>query len=266
MATQTSGPWEQYSSQTPEHGPWEEYASATPSEAELKAPPLNTEGIQISPHPGATIGPGEPASPANNFEGSGKFRGANPFERYMDEAENLTYEGAKQHPIQNFIGQTAKRGREFGNILSTMGMLFMGPGGTAPAEGVAPPAAQTPVWKGQVPGAVPSAPESPANAISTPQEHIWHPANPKVEGPLTEEGNLSSGPSAEAAQPAAGPQREPTMKDLGQQIEQAAGYDRNAPIYRRPQGTVGAQTVGEQPNIEVAGPRIQTPSRNETLT
>jgi hypothetical protein len=50
-------------------------------------------------------------------------------------------------------------------------------------------------------------------------------------------------------------------------VKQAAGTNDQAPIYVRPaRGSVGAQTVGEQPTIEIPSPRIQTPSRNETLT
>jgi hypothetical protein len=56
------------------------------------------------------------------------------------------------------------------------------------------------------------------------------------------------------------------MKDLRPQIEKGAGYDRNAPIYKRPQGTVGAQTVGEEPNTNLEAPKIETPSRSETMT
>lgn len=76
--------------------------------------------------------------------------------------------------------------------------------------------------------------------------------------------------------PAAGPPPTPkptaplSDRQIGQRITQgvqeAAGTTPSTPIFRRPQGTVGAQTVGEQPNVDIAGPRIQTPSRTETMT
>jgi hypothetical protein len=49
-------------------------------------------------------------------------------------------------------------------------------------------------------------------------------------------------------------------------VKTAAGTTDQTPIYPRSvRGTVGAQTVGESPAIEIPAPRIQTPSRNETM-
>ncbi len=81
-------------------------------------------------------------------------------------------------------------------------------------------------------------------------------------------------PPEPASMPAAGPPKPApplTNRQMGsritQGVEEAAGVKPGQPIYPRPaQGTVGAKVPGEQPNIDIAGPRIQTPSRNETLT
>ncbi len=88
------------------------------------------------------------------------------------------------------------------------------------------------------------------------------------------EANAAPTPPTPASAPVAGPPPPAaplSNRQIGSRIEQgvkeAAGTTPGQPIYpRAARGTVGAQTVGEQPSIEIAGPRIQTPSRNETLT
>ena len=136
-----------------------------------------------------TAGP-TPASPKNDFQSTG----GNPVERYVNQAENLTAEGAKERPVQNVIGKVARgvmgdpaaeggvARAGLGRIVGTMGTLFMGPGGMTPAEGVAPAPARTPVWKGVTDVPVPKAAEpTPTPQPAGPQEpHVWHPNNPRV--------------------------------------------------------------------------------------
>ncbi len=88
--------------------------------------------------------------------------------------------------------------------------------------------------------------------------------------------NAAPTPPAPASAPVAGPPPASPLsnRQIGSRIEQgvkeAAGTtpgQPGQPIYTRPvQGTVGAKTVAEMPNTEVAGPPIATPSRNQTLT
>lgn len=63
--------------------------------------------------------------------------------RYMQEAENLTQQGAREHPVESFIGKTAKGLGEFGNIVGSMAPLLapmMGIEGGVESPAEAPPA------------------------------------------------------------------------------------------------------------------------------
>ena len=60
-------------------------------------------------------------SGAENFQ--------DPIHNYLREAENLTEEGKKQHPIENVVGQGVKRTQGFGRLIAPMANLFMGPEG-----------------------------------------------------------------------------------------------------------------------------------------
>lgn len=55
----------------------------------------------------------------------------NPFSSYLSEAENLTEEGKKEHPIESGIGTVSKGVKGIGSIIGTMGGLFSGPEGMA---------------------------------------------------------------------------------------------------------------------------------------
>ena len=103
--------------------------------------------------------------------------------------------------------------------------------------------------------------------------HTETPGYDYAEAPPSVIPDAAPTPPTPASAPVAGPPPVSPLsnRQIGSRIEQgvkeAAGTTPGQPIYpRAARGTVGAQTVGEQPNIEIAGPRIQTPSRNETLT
>jgi hypothetical protein len=68
--------------------------------------------------------------------------------------------------------------------------------------------------------------------------------------------------------PAKPPSMRSLMNRLGQQIEDVAKHPAVEPTAKAvpARGTVGAKTVTEEPNTSLSGPKIQTPSRSETMT
>jgi hypothetical protein len=265
--------------------------------------------------PGGSIhGPEEP-NPKNDFQGT---MGNNRAERYMTEAENMTQEGAKQHPVENFVGQTATKAKQFGGMLATeAGVLFGGPEGfpvadappyrepiRQPASSLTPKTSAIQPYVPQVNGEVvePAPPARvpraqveprnqlpPASSIQTPPPQMsmreQAGARPVTEPPLRVVVPKDVVPAAPPARvpktepiqearpqvdttPARPPSTRSLMNRLGSQIEDVSKYPPIQPTAKAvpARGTVGAKTVAEAPNIEVAGPRIATPSRNTALT
>lgn len=285
MASSTSAPWEKYAT---ESGPWEKYGQGeaqVPTEAEAAAtPPVaptqsvggplpNTRATRRDAQAQPTVTPAARAADPTNqrimqgIEGFGTAAGlALPG---LEVAEGGTLGWPIVKKVATAIAKPAARsmigaaaggygGREIGGLVghpeagekigAIAGGLYGGMGGTVPTKAgilksVLSSGEEAPVI------AAPNIPtaELPARIPHVPSEPIMSPNEPApVAGPLSN-------------------------RQIGSRIEQgvkeAAGTTPGQPIYpRAARGTVGAQTVGEQPSIEIAGPRIQTPSRNETLT
>lgn len=158
----------------------------------------------------ATIGAGMPKNVGNDFEGTGKYRGDS-LGRYLNEATNLTAQGAKEHPIQNAIGRVVRGWRGdpsatggvartgFGNILGTMSALFMGPEGAAPASGMHETPLPAPLTMKQLPA---------ARSIQAPVSSLDPPLSmrEKLGGTLPTEPNARiTAPIPPAAMPASTP-------------------------------------------------------------
>lgn len=286
----------------------------------------------VATRPTATISAGQPKALANDFEGTGKYLG-NPLDRYMREAENMTVEGAKQHPIQNALGRTATRARDFGNILSTMGTLFMGPEGMTPAAGMHETPLPHPLTVKQLPAA--RSIQAPVSSLEPPlsmreQAGATLPTEaPTKVAPIPAQAMPARAPSLGAStleprpEVVTGPVKPPSTRSLinrlGDQIEDVSKHPAIEPTARlgssaglkmetdasgikwavdskgvrvsipksipveqvenyaagkiadqtRMQGnlraTVGAKAVAAEPNTELSGPAIKTPSRNLKL-
>lgn len=259
--------------------PYQPETQAAPDFIPYQGQKVSQETVESSQPPTPTIGPGSSPSKENDFSGTGVHRD-NAFGRFFQEAENMTQEGAQAHPIQNFVGQTVKRSREFGNILATMGTLFMGPEGITPAMGKSAevPLPQ-PITQKQLPAA--RSIQAPASSLEEPISALESlggriPVEPAAKAPPTPLDVTAAPHTATAAtveprpEVVAGPAKPPSTKSLldrlGKQIEYSAKHPAIEPTTRAnpARGTVGAKTVTEAPSDIVAGPRIDTASKNRT--
>jgi hypothetical protein len=157
---------------------------------------------------------------------------SNPFSRYMTEAENLTEEGKKEHPIENVIG-TASRGlKQFGNIVGTMAPLLMGPGGgvagagmgrnPAPPQQAQLPAGETIITPPPEIKQLPAGPNRIIEAPAAPDESFVRGVPAEIGGP-----GKAAGPTIETpkeAYPAPGP-KPTTGRMISDLVNQAYGIE-----------------------------------------
>lgn len=221
--------------------------------------------------PQTTIGPRDKSAVLRGGENYN-----DPVDSYFRDAENLTQEGAKAHPVENFIGQTANKAKIFRDIIGTMAPLFMGPGGTTPAEGMHESPLPDPITVKQLPERAGGSLVTPAPRMSM-REQLGStlPVEPSANAPAAQQAapgaTVATQPTATASPapttPIAPPSTSSLLRRLGQQIEDSARRPAVEPTAQAlpARGTLGAKTVTEQPNDIVQGPAIKTPSRNSTL-
>lgn len=242
-----------------------------PYQAEAEKPPASPSGGMASPATGMS------AQRPFNPEGQG------PFSRYLQESENLTEQGKQEHPVQALVGKVSSGVKGIGGILGTMGTLLMGPEGILAG---APEKPAEPTAAGPAPS-VPKTPESaPAPAAGPVPESSAPVAGPKAIKPpkteklITQAMNEQFGVKPpEPGKPiffrdsmgikwAEGPGGVKVSIPNSVPEEQAAGYANQKlteqAAMRSKLKPLGAE-VSEATQQPAAGPRIQTPSRNETL-
>jgi hypothetical protein len=197
-----------------------------------------------------------------------------PIGRYLTQAETLTESGKKEHPVQAFIGKTAKGLSDYGKIIVGMAPLLGGPGEgplgvdlgptyRAPVEGNTPegPAAaqaftplnRTPpnaAGKVEQVGSRPMNPEQAVIVPRAPGRTIGDralPAAPAPPNPRIRAG--VAGPTAETPKEAyaAATPRESTARQVGKLVNQAFGIEPlkpNVPLREQLPGR-GATAIGK---------------------
>lgn len=164
---------------------------------------------QAAPSPAATPGATITATPAPFKAEAADAYGEhanNPFSRYMQEAENLTEEGKRDHPIENVVG-TASRGlKDIGGKIATMAPLLMGPGGGVMGAGMGrpevpePPAAPAQLPAGPKPSIITPAPADASFVRGIPAEPASRgPAGPGRMLPAAPKPPIEVGPAPDAS-------------------------------------------------------------------
>lgn len=205
---------------------------------------------------------------------------SDPISRYFTDAENLTEEGKRQHPIEATVGKVAKGVTDFAKIPAAMSILFSGPaagvgeaaipieaGEAAGAARGLPAGRPGPIEAPAVPEAPPIAgPSRPPNAGGTREFTGLRTSQnqgiivPKTPPRIAGENMLPPGPSE--AQPVAGPiLKGSTPQKVEQLVNTAYGVkplEPNVSLIKQLEGSIARVKPAEAP---VAGPQSDLASR-----